>query len=324
MNAFFLRLAVVFAIAIGGGSAVAQEWPSKTIKLVLPGPPGGSPDRVTRVVGERLSKIWGVPVIVENRPGASTRIAAEHVANSAPDGYTLLSTFGSHTMAKVLFPETKYDPIRSFEPVAHLVNAEVVLIVRADSPYHTFADLVADGKKRGKAISYGHFGHGSTFHFFGLMLGRDGGFPVLPVAYRGEALSLTDLLGGQIDANFTSVGTALPHIQSGKVRALGVILPARSPVLPNVPTFPEMGYPQLNGESGWFGFLAPAQTPRAIVDKYSTAINAILKDPEVIQELRIKGLVPVVSTPESLAQVLRDDMKKSEAMAKEFDIKGQQ
>ncbi|SDY34844.1 Tripartite-type tricarboxylate transporter, receptor component TctC [Variovorax sp. YR266] len=322
MRKFLIQLLVITTLILAGGTASAEDWPTKPIKMVLPGSPGGSPDRVTRMIGDRLSKMWGVPVIVENRPGASTRIAAEYVVHSPPDGYTLLSTFGSHTMAKVLYPETKYDPVQSFEPVAHVVDAEVVFVVRSDSPYQTFADLVADAKKSKKPVSYGHFGIGSSFHFFGLMLGRDAGFPVLPVAYRGESLSLTDLLGGQIDSSFISVGTALPYIQTGKVRALGILLPSRSSLLPSVPTFPELGYKQLSGDSGWFGLLAPAHTPKAIVDKFSAAINSILKDPEVIKSLRDQGLAPVTSTPEGFAKILRDDLQKSESMAKEFDVKG--
>ena len=258
-------------------------------------------------------------MVVENRPGGTTRIGAAMVASAAPDGYTLLSTFVSHGMAKMLYPDTTYDPITDFSTISKMVNTETVFVVPAGSPYKTFAELVEAVRKRGKPLQIGNFGNGSSFHFYSLILGKDAGIDVLPVPYKGEALSLADMLGGHVESSFNSVGTALPHIRAGKARALAMQSPTRSKVLPDVPTFGELGIARLKA-GGWFGLLAPARTPPAIVDRINADVAALLREAETTQWLRDQGLEPVFETPAQFATALAGESEGWRQLIKEFKI----
>jgi tripartite-type tricarboxylate transporter receptor subunit TctC len=303
-------------------SALSQEWPAKPVKVIIPSAPGSSPDRLTRLIAERLGKQWNQTVVVENRPGASTRIGAGEVARAAPDGYTLLSTFGTHTMAKLLNAATPYDPVADFAAITQYAVPEVVMLVRSDSPYHSLKELVAGYKASGRPMRYGHFGNGSSFHFYGLVVGRNAGIDVVPVAYKGEALHLNDLLGGHLDVSFNSVGTALPHIRAGKLRALANVAPGRSKVLPDVPTFGELGYAGME-RGGWFGWLAPAGTPQALVDKVSRDIAAIVNDPAMAKLMRDQGIEPVGSTPSEFAKAIPIEVQQWRKLMTEFNVKGE-
>ena len=299
----------------------AQEWPSRPVRIVIPSAPASSPDRLTRLIAERLSKQWGQPVIVDNRPGASTRIGAQEVARAAPDGYTLLSTFGTHTMAKLMNPDTPYDPVTDFAAITQYATPEVVMLVRSDSPYRSLSDLAAGYKTTGKPMQYGHFGNGSSFHFYGLVVGRNAGIEVVPVPYKGEALHLADLLGGHLEVSFNSVGTALPHIRSGKVRALAIVAPGRSKVLPDVPTFTELSYEGME-RGGWFGFMAPAGTPPSVVEKVSRDIRAIIAEPSMTKLMRDQGIEPVTSSPKEFEKAIPMEVQQWRKLMKEFNVTG--
>ena len=298
--------------------AQAQTWPSRPVKFVLPSPPASSPDRYTRFLGEKLAQKWGVPVIVENRPGATAMIGTEYVAKQPADGYTLLSTFTSYVQAPILFPNAPYDPEKDFAPVTQTMTAEVILEVRADSPYRTFADLIAAAKAG--PVSYGSFGNGSSFHIYGETVKRATGVDMTHVPYKGEALILTDLLGGQITAGFNSIGTALPQIRAGKIRPLAVAAAVRSKALPDVPTFPELGIARLNG-GAWFGIFAPAGTPKAVVEKISADINFFLAQADMQKWLRDQGLEPTGMTPDQFTQFIKADLVKWRQMINEVGIK---
>ena len=313
-----LGIAAMSLLPIAGH---AQEWPTKPVRIILPSAPASSPDRLTRLIAERLSKQWGQPVIVDNRPGASTRIGASEVARSAPDGYTLLSTFGTHTMAKLLNPDTPYDPVTDFAAITQYATPEVVMLVRSDSPYRSLSDLAAGYKTTGKPMQYGHFGNGSSFHFYGLVVGRNAGIEVVPVPYKGEALHLADLLGGHLEVSFNSVGTALPHIRSGKVRALAIVAPGRSKVLPDVPTFTEQGYEGME-RGGWFGFMAPAGTPPSVVEKVSRDIRAIIAEPSMTKLMRDQGIEPVTSSPKEFEKAIPLEVQQWRKLMKEFNVTG--
>lgn len=313
-----LALAALTCLGLGA-QAQHAPWPDKSVRIVLPGPPGSSPDRITRLLSERLTQKWGQTVVVDNRPGATTRIGAEVVAHAAPDGYTLLSTFLSHGIVRLLYPDTPYDPIADFTPVVQYVDAETVLVVRGDSPYQTLKQLIDDVKKRGRPLQIGNYGTGSSFHFYSLLLGQGAGIDVLPVPYKGEALSLAALLGGHIEASFNSVGTALPHLREGKIRALGLGSPQRSKAVPDVPTFPEMGLPRLL-TTGWFGLLAPAGTPKPIVAKIHDDIEAILREPETVKWLRDQGLEPAYGSTEDFGKVLVSERDRWAQLIKEFKV----
>jgi tripartite-type tricarboxylate transporter receptor subunit TctC len=313
-----LGIAAMSLLPIAGH---AQEWPTRPVRIILPSAPASSPDRLTRLIAERLSKQWGQPVIVDNRPGASTRIGAYEVARAGPDGYTLLSTFGTHTMAKLLNPDTPYDPVTDFAAITQYATPEVVMLVRSDSPYRSLSDLAAGYKTTGKPMQYGHFGNGSSFHFYGLVVGRNAGIEVVPVPYKGEALHLADLLGGHLDVSFNSVGTALPHIRSGKVRALAIVAPARSKVLPDVPTFTELGYEGME-RGGWFGFLAPAGTPPSVVEKVARDIRAIVTEPSMTKLMRDQGIEPVASSPKEFEKAIPLEVQQWRKLMKEFNVTG--
>jgi tripartite-type tricarboxylate transporter receptor subunit TctC len=300
--------------------SMADTWPGKQVRIVQSGSPGSSPDRITRVIAERLTKLWGQQIVIENKPGAALRLAAEYVARSAPDGYTLLSTSGTHSKAKMLYADTSFDPVKDFAPITEYATPEVVLVVRSDSPYKSFQDLVAGVKAANKPLRYAHVGNGSSFHVYGLMMGRAKGFEVLPVPYKGEALQMTDLLGDHIESSFNSVGTALPHIQAGKVRALGMVARARSKVLPDVPTFAEFGIQDMN-DGGWFGFLAPAGTPQAVVEKIAADIRTIVQDPAVAKLMRDQGIEPVGSAPRDFARSIDQEVAQWAKLFAEFNVK---
>jgi len=313
-----LGIAAMSLLPIAGH---AQEWPTKPVRIILPSAPASSPDRLTRLIAERLSKQWGQPVIVDNRPGASTRIGASEVARSAPDGYTLLSTFGTHTMAKLLNPDTPYDPVTDFAAITQYATPEVVMLIRSDSPYRSLSDLAIGYKTSGKPMQYGHFGNGSSFHFYGLVVGRNAGIEVVPIPYKGEALHLADLLGGHLEVSFNSVGTALPHIRSGKVRALAIVAPGRSKVLPDVPTFTEQGYEGME-RGGWFGFMAPAGTPPTVVEKVSRDIRAIVAEPSMTKLMRDQGIEPVTSSPKEFEKAIPLEVQQWRKLMKEFNVTG--
>ena len=299
--------------------AFAQAWPSKPVKIVMPSPPASSPDRYTRLLAEKLTQKWGVPVIVENKPGATAMIGTEYVAKQPADGYTLLSTFTSFVQAPILFPNAPYDPEKDFAPLTQTILAEVIMEVRADSPYKTYADLIA-AAKAGAKLSYGSFGNGSSFHIYGETVKRSAGIQMTHVPYKGEALILNDLLGGQIDVGFNSIGTALPQIKAGKVRPMAIVSATRSKALPDVPAFPELGVPKLNG-GAWFGFFAPAGTPKAVVEKISADVNFFLLQPEMQKWLRDQGLEPTGMTPDQFTQFIKADLAKWRQLITELGIK---
>ena len=300
-------------------AASAQAWPSKPVKIVMPSPPASSPDRYTRLLAEKLTQKWGVPVVVENKPGATAMIGTEYVAKQPADGYTLLSTFTSFVQAPILFPNAPYDPEKDFAPLTQTILAEVIMEVRADSPYKTYADLIA-AAKAGAKLSYGSFGNGSSFHIYGETVKRSAGIQMTHVPYKGEALILNDLLGGQIDVGFNSIGTALPQIKAGKVRPMAIVSATRSKALPDVPAFPELGVPKLNG-GAWFGFFAPAGTPKAVVEKISADVNFFLLQPEMQKWLRDQGLEPTGMTPGEFTQFIKADLAKWRQLITELGIK---
>lgn len=313
------KLLCVATLACAPLPSLGQAWPAKPVKVVLPGAPGSSADQITRMLAERLSKRWGQPVVIENKPGVATRLGAEFVARSAPDGYTLLSTFASHSKMKLTYPDAP-DPLKEFAPITRHGEAEVAFIVRSDSPYKSLKELAAGVKASNTPLRYAHFGNGSSYHVFGLLMGREAGFAVLPVAYKGEAPQMTDLIGGHVESSFNSVGNAAPQIQAGKVRALAVVAPERSKVLPDVPTFAELGIPGMT-HGGWFGFLAPAGVPQAVVDKVAADIKAILQDPAVAKSMRDQGVEPIGSSPREFTQLIEQDVQQWTRMFAEFNLK---
>ncbi len=298
-------------------------WPTKPVKIIMPSLPAGSPDRVTRMVAEKLSVRWSQPVVVEYKPGATTVIGTDFVARAPADGYTLLSTFTSLVQAPALLPKVPWDPERDFTPIVQFIRSEVVLLVRSDAPYKTLGDFIEAAKvakASGAPLNYASFGNASSFHIYGEALKRGAGIDLTHIPYKGESASIVDLMGGQVVSSFNSIGTAMPHLKSGRVRALALVGAVRSKVMPDVPTFGEAGVAKLD-TSGWFGMLAPAGTPRAVVDKIAADTAQILALPEVVESLRGQGLEPTGLGPDAFGRFLREDLMRWKTLIHEVGIK---
>jgi len=322
MNRAPLTRACAAAVALAAcfSSAYAQEpWPSKPVRFIVPSNAGGSPDRVTRLIAERLARKWGQPTLVENKAGATSIIGTEYVAKAAPDGYTLLSTFTSFVQVPALFKRLPYDTERDLVPVTQTVGVDVLFLVRADSPYKSLREFAAAAKSAKPPMSYGSFGNGSSFHIYGEKLRAALGIDLTHVPYKGELPSTTDLLGGQLSSSFASIGTALPFLKDGRLRALGVASAQRSSVLPDIPTLAEQGV-RLPEATGWFGILAPAGTPPAVVQKIALDVREVLAQPEVAKTLRDQGLEPVASTPQAFQTRLRSDLAQWKQLLPEVGI----
>jgi tripartite-type tricarboxylate transporter receptor subunit TctC len=250
-------------------------------------------------------------------------IGTDFVARAPADGYTLLSTFTSLVQAPALLPKVPWDPERDFTPIVQFIRSEVVLLVRSDSPYKSITEFIQGAKvakASGAPLNYASFGNASSFHIYGETLKRGAGIDLTHIPYKGESASIVDLMGGQVVSSFNSIGTAMPHIKSGRVRALALVGSVRSKVLPEVPTFGEAGVGKLD-TSGWFGMLAPAGTPRSIVDKIAADTEQILALPEITEALRGQGLEPTGLGPDAFARFLREDLMRWKTLIQEVGIK---
>ena len=305
--------------ALAASTALAQSYPAKAVKLVMPAAAGSSPDRVSRLLADRLRAAWNVPVVVENKPGGTGTIGSEYVLRSDADGHTALFAFTSVVQAPALLPKVPYEIEKDFAAVSLVAHAPVALAVRADSPFRTLDDLLAAAKNPATPVSYGTFGNGSTFHILGETLRRAAGVHFIHVPYKGEALSFTDLLGGQIQSSWNSVGLLSSQVRGGKARILAVAHARRTSALPEAPTFTELGFPQLSATL-WFGVLVPAATPRAVVQKMNRDINAVFADEAVAKGLRDTGIEPAGTTPEYFQEVLRADAAKWKQMIRDAGI----
>lgn len=300
--------------------AAAQDFPSRPFKLIVTVSAGGGADTVARLIGSRLNTMWNQPVVVENRLGATGMIGAEAVAKSPADGYTALFASTSFIQAPALFPDAPYNIERDFAPVSQAVGLAVVLVVGAESPYRTLQDYLAAARGGSKPVNYGSIGIGSSMHIYGETLAKDSGAKLVHVPYRGEAPAITDTVAGHLDSAFISVASGAPLIKSGKLRPLAVIGRTRTPVLPDVPSFVELGFPRLD-LLGWYGILVPAATPRPVVAKLSTDIAEVMRRPDVVSTIRDGGNEPVGGTPEQFGELLQRDFAKWKQLVQEAGIK---
>ena len=310
---FLARLgaAALASVCLGtSGLAVAQSYPERPVKLVVPFPPGGPTDGMARIIGQKLAEKWGHPVIIENRGGAGGGIAAESVAKSAPDGYTLFfGTTGTQTINPSLYAKLAYDPVKDFVPISLVATTANVLVVNPSLPVKTVKDLIEYARANPGKLTFGSAGNGSSNHLAGELLKSMAGIEMVHVPYKGSAPALNDLLGGQLSMMFDVLSTALPQVASGKTRAIGVTSPKRSSIAPEVPTIAESG---LNGYEVviWFGVLAPTGTPATVVNRVSADLAAILKTPEMQERLAKIGAEPAGTTPEQFAAIMRADTAK--------------
>jgi tripartite-type tricarboxylate transporter receptor subunit TctC len=281
-------------------AALAQAFPARSVKIVVPFPPGGGADTLARIMVPHLARTWGQPVVVENKPGASGHIGADMVAQSPADGYTLL-------MASTAALSEKN--VRNFAPVTLVSASAYVIVANPKVKAGTVKELIAEAKADPGRLSFGSSGTGAASHLSAELFAAMAGIKLLHVPYKGTGQAVTDLLAGQIDLMFAPAQTAMPHVQAGKLKALAVTSARRAATLPNLPTAAESGLPGYEA-LGWFGLLAPAATPGAVVEKVSADANAVLALPEVKERLLALGSEPSGNKPGEFAVFIRDDQAK--------------
>ena len=282
-------------------SFAQDAWPSKPVRFIVPVAPAGAPDRVNRLVAERLSKKWGQQVLIENRPSVGLIVGTEMVAKAPPDGYTLLSTLTAHVQTPFLFNKLPFDTMRDFVPITQMTEVDVMFAIRADLPFKTVKEFLAAAKSAPKPFTFGSTGQGSTYHLNGSALSKATGVELLHVPYKSEVAAMTDLAGGRIDASFSSFPSIQPMIQAGRVRPLALVSSQRSTIYPDLPIFSDLGVTRLDS---WFGILAPRGTPEAIIRKVSADVREIMRDPEVVRTFAEVGIRTIGSSPEEFAKML--------------------
>jgi tripartite-type tricarboxylate transporter receptor subunit TctC len=310
-------LGAMFAcIALG---AFAQSYPSRPIRLVVPFPAGGTTDILAREAAQKLTEALGQAVVVDNRPGAAGNIGSDLVAKSAPDGYTLLmGTVGTHAINPSLYSKMPYDHVKDFAPVVLVAGVPNVLVVNPTLPVNSVADLIKLAKDKPGQINFASSGSGTSIHLSGELFKTMAGVDMTHVPYKGSSPALTDLIGGQVQIMFDNLPSALPQIKGGRLRAIAVTSLKRAPVLPDIPTINESGLPGFEASS-WFGVLAPAGTPAAIVARINTEVNKWLQSADAREKLLGQGAEAAGGSPERFANHIRAE---SEKWAKVVKVSG--
>ncbi|NML46168.1 tripartite tricarboxylate transporter substrate binding protein [Ramlibacter sp. G-1-2-2] len=306
MSQVSCRMLLALALALCGGSALAQDWPTKPVKLVVGFPPGGTTDVLARLVATRLGEKLGQQFIVDNRGGASGMIGTDAVAKAPADGYTLL--FSSSTLAtyQALYPKVPFDAARDFEPVATVAFTPYVMVVHPSLPVHSMQELVAYAKKNPGKVNYAASSPGGGQHLAWEMFKRSTQTDLVYVPYKGTGSLMPDLLSGTLQAGIDNVAVLTPYIKSGQLRALAVTSEQRSPLLPSVPTAIESGFADYK-VIGWFGVFAPAKTPPAITQKLAAAVNAVMNEKPMRERLAELGAEPQVGGPEAMRKLLASE-----------------
>ena len=321
------RRAMLGSIAAGltagsGFPAFAQgDWPTRYVRMISPYGAGGANDISLRILAEYLGNRLGQQFIVENRPGAGTRLANEFVAHAAADGYTFLYAAAPYATAEALFGKLTYAR-KDLQPVAMAVLAPIFLIVNAEASFKNLQELIAYGKSRPDGLTFASPGVGSQPHLAAELLFRDAGVKGLNIPFRGDAQAYTELLAGRVDATLTAISTALPYIETGKLRVLGVASAERSAIYPQAATLREQGFPKVVA-SGWYGFMAPAAVPAAITDRLQAEIGRALADPEVKQKLLVQGLEAHGGTAAEFGAFIDDETRKWGELIREAGLKGE-
>jgi tripartite-type tricarboxylate transporter receptor subunit TctC len=305
-----LPLAAGMALAPCPAPAQAPDsWPSRPVRLILPFPPGGGTDILGRLVSERLSADLGQPVVTENRGGAGGNVGAEAAARSAPDGYTFVLVAPSLAISPSLYSKLNYDPVRDFAPVSLVATVPNVIVTHPSVPANTLAEFIRLAKTKPGGMNFGSGGSGTSNHLAGELFNIVAGVKLVHVPYKGVNLAMNDVLSGQIHFVVIGVPAAAPHIKAGKLRALALITPARSPALPEVPTVAEAGLPNFEVTT-WYGVLAPAGTPKPVVSRLNAALVRIMHTPEMKERLATMATDPVTNTPEEFADYIKREIVK--------------
>lgn len=310
----------IFAVVAACGFAQAQTYPAKSIRLLVPFPPGGGTDYTARLIAQKLTEMWGQPLVIENRPGASTTIASEIVARAAPDGYTLIMASTNHTINPSLYPRIPYDTVKDFAPVTVAVNSSYVLVVHPSLPVKTVKELIALARSRKGEINYASSGSSGPQHIAGELFKMMAKVDMTHVPYKGGGPASIAIVGGHVEVMFSTPVSALSHIKTGKLRPLGLTGLKRSDAFPGVPTISETALPGYEAVT-WWGLLAPARTPRDIVNKIHGDVVKVLQLPDTKEKLAREGVNPVGNTPEQFAAMIQEDIVKMGKIVKAANMK---
>jgi hypothetical protein len=310
VNQLLAPAALLAAAAIGTSApALAQTYPTKTITIVVPTAAGGGNDAMARTIAQKLGPLLGQTIIVDNRAGANGSIASEFVARAAPDGHTLMFGYvATHAMNPAL-QKLRYDPVADFEPIGLVGTSPTLMVANANVPVKDVKDLIAQLKAKPDKYTYASAGNGTAPHYAAELFKLNAGVVMLGVPYKGAAPAVSDTIGGQTQFMFPGLFTALPHVKSGKLKAMAIAGPKRSPLLPDVPTLKEAGVDGVDVQQ-WYGFFAPAKTPKPIIEKLNRALNQVLADPEIIKRIEDHGADVETGTPEQLGALVKSELAK--------------
>lgn len=314
-----IALSVLFStLLVASGNSLAQaDYPNKPIRVIVPFPPGGGTDVYARLIANKLTERLKWVVVVDNKPGAGGNIGVDAAAKSAPDGYTIVIGQTSNlAINPTLYKKLPYDPLKDLTPIVLVADSAMALAVPAQSPYKGLKDLVSAAKQKPGDVTFGFSGNGTVAHLTGVMFQSASGTKFQHVPYKGAAQALTDLMGGSIESYMSSATTLVGHVKGGKLRALAVSGKKRLESMPDVPTIEESGYPQFDAVS-WFGLLAPAGTPEAIVTRINTEVNKVLALPEVKEKIAAEGGGPIGGTPQEFARFLAAELPRWAKLVKE-------
>ena len=314
-----LRLAAALALAALTASPALAAFPDKPLRVIVPFAPGGGTDAITRSLGVGMAEALGQPVIVDNKPGAGTIIGTDAVAKSAPDGYTLVMATFAHAVNPALQPKLPYDTDKAFAPIALIGVSPNVLVVRADRPYKTVAELVAAAKAKPGSLTFASQGNGTSAHLAGELFKSLAKVNITHVPYRGAGPAMTDLLGGQVDMMFATAAAARPFVSAGKMRALAVTTAHRSPAYADVPTLAESGVPGYAAES-WYGLYAAAGTPKDVIARLNDAVRRAVKAEAFVKQTQSEGLAVNVGTPQELDRYVRAEEVRWRKVVKDGNI----
>ena len=320
MKKLLTTLCAATCLALSSTAALAQAYPTKPIKIIVPFGPGGFTDVVARILGQKLGTALGQPVVIENKPGAGSMIGTEFVAKAPPDGHTLVIVSSTHVISPWIYKTVPYDPIKSFAPVSKLVDSPYVLLVNPKVPAKNVQEFVALAKAQPNTIHYGSSGNGSAQHLVGGLFASMTGTQLRHVPYRSSNLAATDLVAGVVESSFAGVPNALVHVPTGRLKALAVTSAKRIAQLPDVPTMQEAGVAGYDA-SVWLGLLAPIGTPKDIITRLNTEIAKIMATPEAQKAMFDAGVEVSLSTPEALSQLMVRELDKWGKVVKEAGIK---
>lgn len=314
------RIALLSLVCgITATAALAQAYPNKPIKLIVPFAPGGFTDVVARILGQKLSISLGQPFVIENKAGAGSTIGTDFVAKATPDGYTLVMVSTTHVISPAIYAKLPYDPIKSFTPVSKLVDSAYVLMVNPKVPVNSVADYIALAKAQPDKIHYASSGNGSSQHLMGGMFAAMTGSKLIHVPYKGSSGAASDLVAGVVESSFAGVPNAMAQVPAGRLKALAVTTAKRIPQLPDVPTMQEAGVPGYEA-SVWLGLLAPAGTPKEIVARLNAEIAKVMSAPDTKKELYAAGVESDISSPDALGALMSREMERWGKVIKDAGI----